>query len=319
MQFDLALAQQAIEEGIRNLDLEQEPANLYDPIRYFLSLGGKRLRPMLTMLSAAAYDVPLERALRPALAVEIFHNFTLVHDDIMDNAPLRRGLATVHEKWNRSIALLSGDLMLILAYEHLSGLGDKVLTKFNRCAIGVCQGQQLDMDFETMPYVSQSQYLHMIGLKTAVLLGFALELGADLGGADSTQSHLWQQTGYWAGVGFQLKDDLLDVYGEQARFGKQIGGDILSNKKTFLLIKALELANAEQLNTLRYWLSAVDFDPDEKINAVKTIYDQLGIAALTESLAESYFQKALDSLHQIHLTDKAPIFDFLHKLMQRTH
>jgi geranylgeranyl diphosphate synthase type II len=322
MQFDLSRAQQVIELALKGLPLEKQPENLYQPVRYFLSLGGKRLRPMLTLMAASSYGKSLEEALEPALAVEVFHNFTLVHDDIMDNAPLRRSLPTVHEKWNRNIALLSGDLMLIEAYNLLLGLPKEllptVLQKFNLCAAQVCQGQQWDMDFEQTPAVSQEQYLEMIGLKTAVLLGFALELGALIGG-EKTQSPLWQQVGYLAGLGFQLKDDLLDVFAQEAKFGKQVGGDIIANKKTFLLIKALELASPSELNELNHWLSLKEFDPEQKINAVKNLYQELQIQTLTQSLIEDYFHKSIEVLDQIVLDNKSDIKDFLLQLMQRAH
>ncbi len=321
MPFDLLLAQKSIETALRELPLDKEPHNLYEPIRYFLALGGKRLRPAMTLLSASCYGVSLEKALKPALAVEIFHNFSLVHDDIMDNAPMRRSLPTVHEKWNRNIALLSGDLMLIEAYNCFLKLDAHilpvVLEKFNRCAAQVCEGQQWDMDFEAAQHITVEQYINMIGLKTAVLLGFAFELGAILAG-EMEQGKTWQQIGYLAGIGFQLKDDLLDVFADQAQFGKQIGGDIIANKKTYLLIKSLQLAQGHTLEQINYWLNLRDFDPHQKVQAIKAIYQQLNIEEHTNLLIEEYFKAALEKIDSLNLVDKEPLRSFLLNLMQRS-
>ncbi len=287
-----------LEDFIQNLpsalELGKSPRELYDPITYILSLDGKRIRPLLSLLSYGIYKSNPEAILSQAAAVEVFHNFTLMHDDIMDDAPLRRGKEAVHVKWNKNVAILSGDVMLVKAYDLLlpsqtATLGE-VIRLFNKTASEVCEGQQFDMNFESLETVQEEEYLTMIRLKTAVLLGFALQLGALLAGAEDGDAQKLYDFGVNIGVGFQLKDDLLDVYADQAKFGKQVGGDIISNKKTFLLIKALELAKDEDKKNLIYWLSLTDFDKAEKVTAVRGIYDKLGIKELTESKMNSYFQ-----------------------------
>ncbi|MFT5642206.1 MAG: geranylgeranyl diphosphate synthase type II, partial [Cyclobacteriaceae bacterium] len=248
-----------VNSEIEKLKFGDEPANLYDPISYILSLGGKRLRPTLVLLGYNLFKRDFESVLRPALAVEVFHNFTLMHDDIMDEAPLRRGKPTVHEKWNSTVGILSGDTMLVKAYDLLLEVDDQYFKEsvrlFNKTAVEVCEGQQIDMNFESRDDVSVSEYINMIRLKTAVLLGFSLQYGALLGGAsEEERAHLYE-VGVNMGLGFQLMDDLLDVYADQAKFGKQVGGDIVSNKKTFLLIEALELASDQQKVALNDWLN----------------------------------------------------------------
>ena len=276
------------------------PAELYDPISYIMSLGGKRLRPMLTLLSASLYTDQWRAFLKPAIAVEVFHNFTLMHDDIMDCAPLRRGQATVHEKWNPNVAILSGDVMLVQAYQLMLGVNPaqlpQVLARFNRTAADVCEGQQLDMNFEARWDVTEAEYINMIRLKTSVLLGYALELGGMLAGADAAACQLLYDAGVNMGLGFQLKDDLLDVYGDPEKFGKQVGGDIISNKKTFLLIEALTQATGQTKAELSHWLNLPTFDKAEKVRAVTQIYDSLGIKEITEAKISSYFKQGLDAL-----------------------
>ncbi len=279
------------------------PEELYDPIRYMLNLGGKRMRPLLTLLAYKIRRDDWQKAVKPALAVEVFHNFTLVHDDIMDDAPLRRGKPTVHSRWDDNIAILSGDTMMIHAYDLLleaqtDNIGH-ILKLFNRCAIEVCEGQQLDMNFETTPYIEEIDYLNMIMLKTAVLLGFSLELGGLLGGMSADQAVKLRHFGTHMGIGFQLKDDLLDVYGDQAKVGKQVGGDIIANKKTYLLIKALEMATPEQRERLNYQLSLTDFDPQQKVNAVTALYDEIGVKRETEQKMKMFFEKAFTTLDQL--------------------
>ena len=292
-----------IGDEINNLSLGDKPAQLYDPLYYILSLGGKRIRPLLTLMGYSLYKNDPENIIHPALAVEVFHNFTLMHDDIMDNAPLRRGRSTVHEKWNTNVAILSGDVMMIKAYDLLLGLKKgqfkEAIAMLNECARLVCEGQQLDMDFETQDEVSQSAYLNMIKMKTAVLLGFSLKLGAFLAGASVQDCKALNEFGMGIGIGFQLKDDLLDAYGDKEEFGKQVGGDIISNKKTFLLIKALELSNEKQKEQLKNWLSKKMFDPQEKVKAIIAIYDELRIKDLTEKEMNKQFNKAFASLQQI--------------------
>jgi geranylgeranyl diphosphate synthase type II len=306
MDFDFVTAQAAIENAIQKLNLGENPRELYDPIRYIMSLGGKRMRPMLVLLGKYAVADEWQEELQAALAVEMFHNFTLLHDDIVDKAPLRRGQPTVHEKWNDSIALLSGDVMLVKTYEHLlehlpPTLLPVILRRFCQTAAKVCEGQQMDMNFEGRKRVSMEEYLSMIRLKTAVLLGFSLEMGALLGGATPQTVAALYEFGLQLGIGFQLKDDILDVYGEPNKFGKQIGGDIIANKKTFLLIRALELANPMQTRELDYWMNATDTNPQNKIDAVKEIYDQLHVRQQAEKVMNSYFDNAFAALTAANL------------------
>ncbi|TDQ16221.1 geranylgeranyl diphosphate synthase type II [Algoriphagus boseongensis] len=297
-----------LEHHITSHNFGESPNELYEPITYIMSLGGKRIRPLLSLLAYGIYGKNPEEILSQASAVEVFHNFTLMHDDIMDNAPLRRGKATVHEKWNSNIAILSGDVMLVRAYDLLLGtepsLLPEVIRLFNQTAAEVCEGQQLDMNFETYETVSEEEYLNMIRLKTAVLLGFALQLGAILAGAEKEDAQKLYDFGVNIGVGFQLKDDLLDVYADKAKFGKQVGGDIISNKKTFLLLKALELAEGADAKELNHWLSLQDFNKEEKVNAVKGIYEKLGIKALTEAKMQYYFDSGFRQLESIHFKNE---------------
>jgi geranylgeranyl diphosphate synthase type II len=291
-----------IEKEIDNLPLGTKPKTLYEPIRYIMSLGGKRLRPMLTCISYSMYRDDLVSVAKYAAAVEAFHNFTLMHDDIMDKAPLRRGKATVHEKWNSNTAILSGDVMLVKVYDMFLSLPEnklkEVLKLFGKTAAEVCEGQQMDMEFETMKKVSESQYLEMIRLKTAVLLGFSLELGAILAGASIQDRKALYDFGVNIGVGFQLMDDLLDVYGDQKKFGKTVGGDIVSNKKTYLLIKALERKGPE----LSKWLSAKKVDKKKKVAAVTKIYDSAGVRELTQMRADKYFEEGFRCLDKVSNT-----------------
>ena len=303
-----------INEEIQKTTYGTHPKELYEPISYLMALGGKRIRPLLVLLSYGIFRNDYKTILRPALAVEVFHNFTLMHDDIMDKAPLRRNQPTVHQKWNENIAILSGDVMLVSAYTLLFNIIPKVgndklediLLQFNVCAAQVCEGQQLDMNFESLPTVSEEDYIKMIRLKTAVLLGFSLYMGAILADAPQEDANLLYDFGVNIGVGFQLKDDLLDVYGDKDKFGKQVGGDIAANKKTFLLIEALNLANETQKKNLDFWLAKTTFDNnselEEKVNAVTSIYNELNIKELTEKKIQFYFDKAFKSLMQLHVT-----------------
>jgi len=293
----------SLEQHIQQLDLKGNPPELYDPITYLMSLGGKRIRPLLTVLSYGLYKEDYQKILTPAAAIEVFHNFTLMHDDIMDNAPLRRGKATVHEKWNDNTAILSGDVMLVKAYELLLSIEPDILKEsiqlFSKTAAEVCEGQQLDMNFENLETVSEEEYLDMIRLKTAVLLGFALQLGAVLAGASRADaSHLYD-FGVNIGIGFQLKDDLLDVYADKEKFGKQVGGDIIANKKTYLLVKAKQLATGKEKENLQRWLDAKTFDPEEKVKAVTAIYDKLEIKEKSMQLMADYFEKGFNQLSSL--------------------
>ncbi|WP_221389782.1 polyprenyl synthetase family protein [Dyadobacter sp. NIV53] len=301
----------------------RNPAELYEPIRYIMSLSGKRFRPLLTLLSASIYSDDWQKAIKPAMAVEVFHNFTLMHDDIMDRAPLRRGKETVHEKWNANTAILSGDVMLIKAYDLLLDIPKEslrsVIARFNQTAAKVCEGQQLDMNFETRWNVTESEYLEMIRLKTSVLLGFALELGGIISGADEESTQLLYAAGENMGIGFQLKDDLLDVYGDPEKFGKQVGGDIISNKKTFLLIEALTQASGDVKSELEKWISKEDFEPEEKVKAVRDIYEKLQIRTFTQEKIDDYFARGINSLEQLNIDEerKQPLLQFVHQLVER--
>ena len=314
---------QALQDDIEQNAYGDQPAELYEPIRYIMSLNGKRLRPLMTLMAAALYTDDWRKALKPAQAVEVFHNFTLMHDDIMDRAPLRRGQPTVHEKWNANIAILSGDVMLVRAYDLLLEIESthikRVLRRFNDTAAAVCEGQQLDMNFETRWDVTEAEYLNMIRLKTSVLLGFALEMGGIIAGADATATALLYEAGVSMGIGFQLKDDLLDVYGDPAKFGKQVGGDIIANKKTFLLIEALERAKGSTKKQLDDWLAKEDFDKEEKVKAVTEIYDSLKIRTFAEQKITEYFDQGFDCLEKLKAdpTRKAPLLNFVHQLVER--
>lgn len=301
-----------------DVGIKKSPKELYEPITYLLGLGGKRIRPLLSLLSYGIYNDDPESILSQAAAIEVFHNFTLMHDDIMDDAPLRRGQETVHVKWNSNVAILSGDVMLVKAYDLLLKTEPEklpeILRLFNKTAVEVCEGQQLDMNFEVLDTVGEDEYINMIRLKTAVLLGLALQMGALLAGASHEDTKRLYDFGVNVGVGFQLKDDLLDVYADQEKFGKQVGGDIISNKKTFLLIKALELSEGKEDKELKSWVAKESFDPDEKIIAVRAIYDKLGIRRLTEAKMNSYFETGFKHLENLTFTNQ----EYLVELKQLT-
>jgi geranylgeranyl diphosphate synthase type II len=312
-----------LNQEIEAFPFGEKPKELYEPIRYILSLGGKKLRPMLALMAYQLTKSDWETIVRPAAAVEVFHNFTLMHDDIMDNAPIRRGQATVHEKWNTNIAILSGDAMLVRAYDMLLEIDPnilpKVLQRFNKCAVEVCEGQQIDMNFESRTTVSVDEYIEMIRLKTAVLLGFSLELGGMLGGLEKSNIALLYDFGINLGIGFQLKDDLLDVFGDKTKFGKQVGGDILSNKKTFLLITALERATTEQKTKLDYWLKATDYDKEQKVAEVTTIFQELNLENLANQKITEYFDKCHTALNQLTVAEakKGELKEFMDYLINR--
>ncbi|MVM40201.1 polyprenyl synthetase family protein [Spirosoma sp. HMF3257] len=313
----------ALQDELQSIQYGQDPPELYDPIRYIMSLGGKRMRPLLTLMATYLFTDDWQKAVRPALGVEVFHNFTLMHDDIMDQAPLRRGNPTVHEKWNGNTAILSGDVMLVNAYQLLLSIeSDKLklaLERFSRTAAEVCEGQQMDMNFETRWNVTEAEYIDMIRLKTSVLLGYALELGGLIAGADAeTTRHLYEG-GMNIGVGFQLKDDLLDVYGDPAKFGKQVGGDIIANKKTFLLIEALQQAQGSIRDELTAWLTRTTFDKAEKVQAVTAIYDQLGIRQQTEVRINEYFARGFANFNEVNAIPdrKDLLIQFTRQLVER--
>lgn len=303
MNFDNFAA--AIKAEISSQQYGENPTELYEPIRYIMALGGKRLRPILTLIGASLYDQNWQKAVKPAIAMEVFHNFTLLHDDIMDKAPTRRGQPTVHKKWNDNVAILSGDVMLVKAYELLFEI-DPIYLKvalegFSKTAAEVCEGQQLDMNFETLFDVSLDDYLNMIRLKTSVLLGFSLKLGAILGGASQIDADKLYQIGVNAGIGFQLMDDILDVYGDPEKFGKQVGGDIISNKKTYLFILAKNQAVGAIKEKLNYWTAAKSFENAEKVREVTEIYNVLNIKGQVEILMNEYFEKCFLAIETLSL------------------
>jgi len=311
-----------IEKEIKSQKFGTQPKSLYEPIRYIMALGGKRLRPLLALLSYSLYKSDPQNIVRYASAVEGFHNFTLLHDDIMDNAPLRRGKPTVHKKWNTNTAILSGDVMLVKVYDLFLGLNGETLKEtlriFNKCAAEVCEGQQWDMEFETRDKVTEAQYIEMIRLKTAVLLGFSLEMGALLANASGEDRNSLREFGTYIGIGFQLKDDLLDVYADKKKFGKQVGGDIIANKKTFLLIKAKEKARGKDKAELNQWLTAKKFNKQKKVKAITALYDKLGIPQLTERKIQFYFDKGFEKLEIIPDSEaKTKLIAFTRDLIDR--
>ncbi|MBU2045104.1 MAG: polyprenyl synthetase family protein [Bacteroidetes bacterium] len=281
--------QQIIDQAVKDTTYPSEPKELYEPISYLMALGGKRLRPAMVLMATDLFGGDIQEALAPALAVELFHNFTLMHDDIMDKAPLRRGQPTVHAKWNEAVAILSGDVMFVKAYKMMIQVKPDILSPvlevFNQTAVGVCEGQQIDMNFERRAEVSIPEYVEMIRLKTAVLVGGALKIGALIGNASEKDAQLLYEFGENLGIAFQLQDDILDVYGDPEKFGKQVGGDIISNKKTFLLIKALELAEGETAKSLNHWLNLTQFDAEAKVKLLVSM-DQNGKATTTNFVSD---------------------------------
>ena len=293
-----------INKEILNLDWDREPHGLYEPIEYTLAAGGKRVRPQLAMIASQLFGGKDEEVLPAALALEVFHNFTLLHDDVMDKADVRRGRPTVHVKWNENTAILSGDQMLIEAYKLLSGVPadklPKVMQLFNKMATEICEGQQYDVDFESQEHVTIEEYLKMIRLKTSVLLANALQTGAYIAGADEQAQEALYQFGIHIGLAFQIQDDILDVWGNPETFGKAVGGDISCNKKTFVYLEAMRrLGDEAKGNELQQWYSQVLEDNTEKIAAVKEIFEQLGVRAVCEKVVEDYTQKALDILDKL--------------------
>ena len=309
-----------ISDELGRIEYSKTPSLLYEPIDYILGLGGKRMRPILVLMAHQLFDKNIEKAISPALAIEVFHNFTLLHDDIMDNAPLRRGQQTVHEKWNSNVAILSGDTMLVQAYQLMAEVDNtivkQVLAVFSKAAIEVCEGQQWDMDFETQSDVSIPDYLKMIEYKTAVLLGAALQIGGITAGASKEEQNYLYAFGRDLGIAFQLKDDLLDAFGDAATFGKQVGGDIMANKKTYLYLKALALADGTQRQNLEQYFSTNDTS-QLKVDAVKTIFSNLDIPDLTTNLIREYHARAMENLAAIDSENKEPLLAFSALLMDR--
>lgn len=296
--------QTLVSNRIKEQTYSKFPHELYDPLDYIMSLGGKRMRPVLVLLAHHLYSDNHEEVLDAAIAVETFHNFSLIHDDIMDAAPIRRGKPTVHEKWNQNTAILSGDVMLVKAYEHFVNYPKEILPDllklFNKTAIEVCEGQQIDMMFETQNNVTVEEYIRMIELKTAVLLGCSLEIGAIIAKAPTEEAKMLYEYGRIMGIAFQLQDDYLDVYANPDKFGKQVGGDIIANKKTFLWIEAHALAKDEQLAELKHWENLKVFKGEEKVNAITKIYNELGIPELTENKIKEYADQAFAILNKVN-------------------
>lgn len=302
LSFDAAL--DIVNLNINKIKFTQKPLSLFDPITYILSLGGKRIRPALVLLAYDMYAKDYAKAIPACLGVEIFHNFTLLHDDLMDRANVRRGKPCVHIKWNDNAAILSGDAMLIESYKEISKVDNKYLSRtleiFSKTATEICCGQQLDMEFEQRLDVSLDEYIEMINLKTAVLMGGALEIGALLGGAEQADLDNLYQVGMNLGLAFQIMDDVLDVYGDPATFGKKIGGDILCNKKTYMLISALMDDNEKK--ELHYWISRREFDEQEKINVFRTIYNRLGIKEKAINDIVMYYDRAILALEKVNVS-----------------
>ncbi len=314
-----------INRHFESIGWDIEPHNLYDPIAYTLEAGGKRIRPTLVLMACRLFGGDVEKALMPATAIEVFHNFTLLHDDVMDNADTRRKRMTVHKKWDVNTAILSGDAMMIKAYQFLENVpADKLpaaLSLFSRTAIEVCEGQQYDVDFERRDDVTIEEYYRMIRLKTAVLLAGSLKLGAILADAPADDADALYDFGIAIGIAFQLRDDYLDVYGDERTFGKKIGGDILCGKRTFLLINALKNGSVSQRQTIGQLLKNGGIPAEEKIAAVTAIYDSLDMPKVCADAMEEYYSRAMQALSRITDKDdaeKAPFVEFARSLMGRT-
>ena len=321
--YSQAELKELVDKALINLIFSSEAEKLVFPVKYILSIGGKRLRPVISLMSCNLFRDKIDDAILPAAGLEVFHNFTLVHDDIMDQASVRRNLPTVHAKWNINQAILSGDVMAFIANECFLQTPPlylvKVFKAFNKAAIEVCIGQQLDMDFEKISFVSQDEYLRMIELKTAVLLAASAMIGAIIGKADDRDSALLYEFGNSLGLAFQIQDDLLDVYGDANVFGKVSGGDIVTNKKTFLLVKALELAKGNTLKKLQEQIQVKEFNPEEKIKTVMDIFDQLNIRSITENLANDYITKSLRRLEKVNADKerKSELYQMAESLIDR--
>ena len=308
---------------LKDYNTERDPKNLYEPVQYILNLGGKRLRPILTLMTADCFGGDVNKALDAALAVEVFHNFSLVHDDIMDDAPLRRGQQTVHEKWDLNTGILSGDAMLIMAYQLFENYPPEtfqnLLTLFSKTALEVCEGQQYDIDFETRNAVSIAEYLKMIEYKTAVLVAAAMKMGAIIAGASDEDQNRCYEFGKNLGIAFQLQDDYLDAFGNPETFGKQVGGDIIENKKTYLYLKALEFSSENDQQKLRHLFNATNTDSKTKIELVKQIFTTSGSAEATKKAITSYTKTAFEVLQALTISDKNKqiLQDFGTQLMTR--
>jgi len=307
--FSLEEIDSIIEKSVLMLDLKGEPQELYEPAEYMISIGGKRLRPKMALLAYTLFSDKVDKSiLSPAMGLEIFHGFTLIHDDIMDNAPIRRGMTTVHKKWDDNVAILSGDLMSIKAYQYMAecpgDLLSKVMAIFTKTALMILEGQQHDMNFEKRPFVSMDEYITMIGMKTAVLIATSLQVGAVIGRAPDKASDALYDYGYQLGLAFQIKDDYLDCFGDSSIFGKAIGGDILCNKKTWLQTESFRRANATESNKLSAIMESADISPQEKIERVLEIYKLLGVKEAAEEEMGRYYHKAIEALDKISLKNE---------------
>lgn len=312
-----------VNAAIGSLPYPAEPARLYQPISYTMSLGGKRIRPVLVLMACDAVGGDIEKAILPAVGLEMFHNFTLLHDDVMDKADLRRGKPTVHVKWDDNTAILSGDAMLTMATQLIAradaAVMPRVMEVYNRTAMEIYEGQQYDMDFESRDDVTVDEYISMIRLKTSVLLGCACKMGAIIGGADEETAQRFYEIGENLGLAFQLQDDMLDVWGDEATFGKAIGGDIMNNKKTFLLINACQRATGDNRAELASWLSAKDASRTEKVPAVTAIYERLGLKDLSNEEIDRYNNQAMSAVQAANVDDEAKkaFVDFINRLVKR--
>ncbi|WP_396169572.1 polyprenyl synthetase family protein [Flavobacterium sp.] len=315
--------QELITDYFSELHLTKDPKNLYEPIEYILSLGGKRMRPILTLMAAEVFDIDCKKALAAATAIEVFHNFSLVHDDIMDDAPLRRGNETVHEKWNINTGILSGDAMLILAYQHFEEYEPKIFRElaklFSKTALEVCEGQQYDVDFETRDDVTIPEYLKMIEYKTAVLVAAAMKMGAIVAETTTENADLIYNFGLNLGLAFQLQDDYLDAFGDPETFGKQVGGDIIENKKTYLYLKAIAFSDENQKNQLMHLFSIHPPDNVDKITSVKEIFNASGASSATQQAIQDFTLKAFETLEKMNISSdkKSMLRAFGENLMNR--
>ena len=312
-----------VNDFLDNLKYDRKPSGLYDPVKYVLSMGGKRIRPVLMLLSYGLFKDDVESVLMPACALETYHNYTLWHDDLMDNADMRRGHETVHRKWDANTAILSGDSMLVLAYERMAKCNpvylSDVLHTFTETALEIGEGQQYDMEFETRNDVTEDEYIEMIRLKTSVLLACAQKIGAILAGASKQDQDNLYKFGEQIGLAFQLQDDYLDVYGDPKVFGKKVGGDIICNKKTYMLINAYNRADAEQRRELQHWMEAETFNSDEKVAAVTAIYNKVGVDKLAIEKIAYYFEESKKYLDAVQVSDerKAELRLYAQKMMHR--
>jgi geranylgeranyl diphosphate synthase type II len=315
--------QEFISDYLQSQSKNKEPKNLYEPIHYIMQLGGKRMRPILTLMSAEVFDADYEKALPAALAVEVFHNFSLVHDDIMDDAPLRRGNKTVHEKWNINTGILSGDAMLILAYQYFEEYEPPIFQSlaklFSKTALEVCEGQQWDVDFESRNNVTITEYLKMIECKTAVLVAAAMKMGAIIAETSQENANLIYDFGLNLGLAFQLQDDYLDAFGNPKTFGKQVGGDIIENKKTYLYLKALAFSSSKEKEELEHLFSIHLEDNSDKINSVKQIFHSSGAAEATQKAIQNFTLKAFETLEKMNISEekKVMLTNFGENLMKR--